>query len=241
MNKYAGYILGVNPNYTRKVLQDDDPRYYSMDTGRFVNNEGKEVKTMAEAVKLNDKIDLEYKTAFPPQRAVGAKPVRAAAKPGKIYSGAPGDLAPGPYRDLIERNEKEKKLFENLPIVSRNINKKTIKQSPIESDASVNRRTWKKVEENRAKGKADYEGFQTYEIMIAENHSDTKKLQKEITDNLNGYIKNKLPKIIPTPKILPTPRVEYISRPIIKEAGLNREFTRTKLADAAAVRKILDE
>ena len=239
MNKYKGYLNGVNPNFTRKVLQDDDPRYFTMDSGRFVNGKDEELKTMAEAIKVNDKIDEEYKTAFPPQKAIGAKPFRKENK--KIYSGKPGDLAPGPYRDLVEANKKEKKLFEDLPILSKNINKEMPHHHRIESDASVNRRTWRKVEENRAKGKADYEDFQTHEIMIANSYADTKKLQKEITDNLNGYIKSKLPKIIPTPKTIPTSRVEYVSRPVIKETGLNREFTRTKLADAAAVRKVLDE
>ena len=239
MNKYKGYLNGVNPNYTRKVLQDDDPRYFTMDSGRFVNGKDEELKTMAEAIKVNDKIDEEYKTAWPPQKAIGAKPFRKEKK--KVYSGNPGDLAPGPYRDLTEANKKEKKLFENLPIVSRNINQKIAKQNLIESDSSVNRRTWKKVEENRANGKADYEDFQTHEILIANSYADTKKLQKEITDNLNEYMKSKMPKIIPTPKTIPTPRAEYVSRPIIKEAGLNREFTREKLADAAAVRRVLDE
>ena len=179
MNSYKGYLNGVNPNFTRKVLQDDDPRYFTMDSGRFVNGKDEELKTMAEAIKVNDQRDEEYKKAWPPQKAIGAKPVRVAAKPGKIYSGAPGDLAPGPYRDLVEANKKEEKLFENLPVFSKNINQKIIKQSPIESDASINRRTWKKVEDNRAKGKADYEGFQTHEIIVANSYADTKKLQKE--------------------------------------------------------------
>ena len=108
MNKYKDYLNGVNPNFTRKTLQDDDSRYYTMDSGRFVNGEGKELKTMAEAIKVNDQIDEEYNTAWSPQKAIGAKPFRTAAKPGKIYSGAPGDLAPGPYRDLVEKNKKKR-------------------------------------------------------------------------------------------------------------------------------------
>jgi len=235
MNSYKGYLNGVNPNFTRKVLQDDDPRYFTMDSGRFVNGKDEELKTMAEAIKVNDQIDEEYKKAWPPQKAIGAKPVRVAAKPGKIYSGAPGDLTPGPYRDLVNRNKKEEKLFENLPIFSKNISKKITKQSPIESDASVNRRTWKKVEDNRANGKADYEGFQTHEIIVANSYADTKKLQKEITDNLNEYIKSKLPKIVQ--KQQPTPTPSFISNPQPKSKGIADEGL---LADLKIRREVLD-
>jgi len=79
MNNYKGYLPGVNPNYTRKVLQDDDDRYFAYEgsTGRFVNNVGQEVKTAKEAIAYNDKIDAEYKQAFPPQKMVGAKPARS--------------------------------------------------------------------------------------------------------------------------------------------------------------------
>ena len=154
-NKYKGYLNGVNPNYTRKVLQDDDPRYFSIDTGRFVNGKGEELKTMAEAVKVNDKIDKEYKEAWPPQKAIGAKP------------------------------------------------------------AAANRRTWQKVEKNRAKGKADYEDFQDHEIIVAESYRSTKKLQKEITDNLNEYLKNKIPEIVQQ-----TPTPSFISSPQPKSKGI---------------------
>ena len=79
MNNYKGYLPGVNPNYTRKVLQDDDDRYFAYEgsTGRFVNNVGQEVKTAKEAIAYNDKIDAEYKQAFPPQKSVAAKPARS--------------------------------------------------------------------------------------------------------------------------------------------------------------------
>ena len=81
MNNYKGYLRGVNPNYTRKVLQDDDDRYfaYESSTGRFVNNIGQEVKTAKEAIASNEKIDAEYTKAFPPQKMVGAEPVRSMA------------------------------------------------------------------------------------------------------------------------------------------------------------------
>ena len=79
MNNYKGYLRGVNQNYTRKVLQDDDDRYfaYESSTGRFVNNIGQEVKTAKEAIASNEKIDAEYTKAFPPQKMVGAEPVRS--------------------------------------------------------------------------------------------------------------------------------------------------------------------
>ena len=77
MSNYKGYLPGINPNYTKKILQDDDDRYFALDSGRFVNGLGQEVKTMKEAVAANDKIDAEYNKAWPPQKAINAKPVRA--------------------------------------------------------------------------------------------------------------------------------------------------------------------
>ena len=50
MSNYKGYLPGINPNYTKKILQDDDDRYFALDSGRFVNGLGQEVKTMKEAV-----------------------------------------------------------------------------------------------------------------------------------------------------------------------------------------------
>ena len=78
MNNYKGYLPGVNPNFTRKTLQDDDNRYFAYEsaTGTYVNGLGHEVKTVKEAITSNDKIDAEYREAFPPQKKVGAKPVR---------------------------------------------------------------------------------------------------------------------------------------------------------------------
>lgn len=79
MSNYKGYLPGMNPNRTRKIFQDDDDRYYAYEssTGTFVNNLGQEVKTAKEAIAINDKLDAEYKKAYPPQKAVGAKPFRA--------------------------------------------------------------------------------------------------------------------------------------------------------------------
>lgn len=196
-NKYAGYLLGVNPNYTRKVLQDDDPRYFSMDNGYFVNNKGEEVKTLAEAVEINDKIDKEYKEAFPPQRAIGSKPVRQSK----------------PVNKVVKKQQKET-LFQDI------FDKNGLRSKPkIESDASVNRRIWKKVEDNRAKGRADYQDFQDHEMIVANSYADTKKLQKEITDNLNEYIKNKIPEMVQT-QSYSTPTPSFIESPKPKSLGI---------------------
>ena len=208
MNKYKGYLNGVNPNYTRKVLQDDDPRYFSIDTGRFVSGDGKEVKTMAEAIAVNDKIDLEYKTAFPPQKAIGAKPIRAAKK------------------------QPKETLFQDM------FDKKGLRAKPkIESDASVNRRIWKKVEDNRTRGKADYEDFQDHEMMIANSYADTKKLQKTISDNLNEYIKQKIPELVSPRPSVPTPSFMQ-TKPEPKSLGIADERL---LKDLKIKREILDE
>ena len=207
--KYKGYLNGVNPNYTRKVLQDDDPRYFSIDTGRFVNGKGEELKTMAEAVKVNDKIDKEYKEAWPPQKAIGAKPVRDnlmlqairnSSTPVKGYVGGAT-----PVKKPVQQ-----RLFQDI------FDKNGLRRTPkTESEPSVNRRTWQKVEKNRAKGKADYEDFQDHEIIVAESYRSTKKLQKEITDNLNEYLKNKIPEIVQQ-----TPTPSFISSPQPKSKGI---------------------
>ena len=107
MSNYKGYLPGVNPNYTKKVLQDDDDRYFAMDSGRFVNGLGVEVKTMAEAVAANDKIDAEYNKAWPPQKAINAKPVRAIKSvPGinsKPKKDAAGYAKPGPFESTLNK------------------------------------------------------------------------------------------------------------------------------------------
>jgi hypothetical protein len=107
MNNYKGYLPGVNPNYTRKVLQDDDDRYFAIDSGRFVNGLGVEVKTMAEAVAANDKIDAEYNKVWPPQKAINAKPVRAIKSvPGinsKPKKDAAGYAKPGPFESTLNK------------------------------------------------------------------------------------------------------------------------------------------
>jgi len=104
MSNYKGYLPGINPNYTKKILQDDDDRYFAMDSGRFVNGLGQEVKTMAEAVAANDKIDAEYNKAWPPQKAVGAKPIRAVPvinkKPVKDVNGY---AKAGPFESTLNK------------------------------------------------------------------------------------------------------------------------------------------
>ena len=104
MSKYKGYLPGINPNYTKKILQDDDDRYFAMDSGRFVNGLGQEVKTMKEAVAANDKIDAEYNKAWPPQKAVGAKPIRAV--PGinkKPVKDVNGYAKAGPFESTLNK------------------------------------------------------------------------------------------------------------------------------------------
>ena len=107
MSNYKGYLPGVNPNYTKKVLQDDDDRYFAIDSGRFVNGLGVEVKTMAEAVAANDKIDAEYNKAWPPQKAINAKPVRAIKSlPGinsKPKKDAAGYAVPGSFESTLNK------------------------------------------------------------------------------------------------------------------------------------------
>jgi hypothetical protein len=107
MSNYKGYLPGINPNYTKKILQDDDDRYFALDSGRFVNGLGQEVKTMKEAVAANDKIDAEYNKAWPPQKAINAKPVRAIKSvPGinkKPKKDSEGYAKPGPFESTLNK------------------------------------------------------------------------------------------------------------------------------------------
>ena len=75
MSNYKGYLKGINPNNTRKLIMDEQSFAYEPATGTFVNGIGEEVKTMKEAIAKNEKLDTELKGLFPPQKAVGAKPV----------------------------------------------------------------------------------------------------------------------------------------------------------------------
>ncbi len=225
MNKYQGYLTGVNPNRLRKIAAEEKMYAYESATGTFVNGQGGEVKTMAEAIKKNEETEKELKEAWPPQKAIGAKNVSLTEVEKKIAT--MGDRkSDGAWKAFVERNkradiEEEKKRqlriknhtkqqwgiqdkkLADLPIIKNNINYQKIpnqdlksnmrnwireadnekKQNRIESDASVRRRVWDKVEKNRAKGKADYEDFAIHDIRIAEDVAGIKKLQKEVSDN----------------------------------------------------------
>ena len=49
---------------------------YESATGTFVNGQGGEVKTMAEAIKKNDETEKLLKAAWPPQKPIGAVNVK---------------------------------------------------------------------------------------------------------------------------------------------------------------------
>jgi len=273
MNKYDGYLTGVNPNRLRKIVGEEKMYAYESATGTFVNGQGGEVKTMAEAIKKNDETEKELKAAWPPQKAIGAKNVSLAEVEKKIATmGDP--KSNGKWREFVERNKRaeveEKKrqlriknhtkqqwgiadkkkndgvkyvgsrqyLFEDLPIVSRNINKKIPIQDRIESDASIRRRVWAKVEKNRAKGKADYEDFATHDIMIADEVADTKKLQKEISDNLNAYLTDAVKDKRFAAAIAPVPTPDFIRNPKPKSMGIaNPEL----IAERHIISEVLNE
>ena len=273
MNKYDGYLTGVNPNRLRKIVGEEKFYAYESATGTFVNGQGGEVKTMAEAVKKNDETERELKEAWPPQKAIGAKNVSLTEVEKKIAT--MGDRkSDGAWKAFVERNkradiEEERKrqlriknhtkqqwgisdkkkndgvkyvgsrqyLFEDLPIVSRNINQKIPKQNLMESDASIRRRVWAKVEKNRAKGKADYEDFATHDIMIADEVADTKKLQKEISDNLNAYLTDAI-KDKRFVNSTPVPTPDFIQNPKPKSMGIaNPEL----IAERQIISEVLNE
>ena len=124
-------------------------------------------------------------------------------------------------------------LFEDLPILSKNINKNIPNHRRTESDASVRRRVWEKVEKNKAKGKADYEDFADHEIMIAEDVAGIKKLQKEVSDNLNAYLTDAVKdKRLVNYTHIPTP--DFIKNPKPKSMGIAHP-------ELAAERKIISE
>ena len=273
MNKYQGYLTGVNPNRLRKIAAEEKMYAYESATGTFVNGQGGEVKTMAEAIKKNEETEKELKEAWPPQKAIGAKNVSLTEVEKKIATmGDP--KSNGAWKAFVERNEKadieeekrrqlriknhtkqqwgiaDKKkndgvkyvgsrqyLFEDLPIVSRNINKKIPIQDRIESDASIRRRVWAKVEKNRAKGKADYEDFAIHDIRIAEDVAGIKKIQKEVSDNLNAYLTDAVKdKRLVNSTPVPTP--DFIRNPKPKSMGIaNPEL----IAERQIISEVLNE
>ena len=253
MTKYEGYLTGVNPNRLRKIAAEEKMYAYESATGTFVNGQGGEVKTMAEAIKKNEETEKELKAAWPPQKAMGAKNVSLAEVEKKIATmGDP--KSNGKWREFVERNKRveaeEKKrqlriknhtkqqwgiadkkkndgvkyvgsrqyLFEDLPILSKNINKNIPNHRRTESDASVRRRVWEKVEKNRAKGKAEYEDFATHDIVIADEVAEIKKLQKEVSENLNAYLTDAVKDKQYVAAIVPTP--DFIKNPQPKSMGI---------------------
>jgi|ETNmetMinimDraft_16_1059900.scaffolds.fasta_scaffold60426_2 hypothetical protein len=275
MNKYQGYLTGVNPNRLRKIAAEEKMYAYESATGTFVNGQGGEVKTMAEAIKKNEETEKELKEAWPPQKAIGAKNVSLTEVEKKIATmGDP--KSNGAWKAFVEKNkradiEEEKKRqlriknhtkqqwgiqdkkLADLPIIKNNINYQKIpnqdlksnmrnwireadnekKQNRIESDASVRRRVWDKVEKNRAKGKADYEDFAIHDIRIAEDVAGIKKLQKEVSDNLNAYLTDAVKdKRLVNYTHIPTP--DFIKNPKPKSMGIAHP-------ELAAERKIISE
>ena len=105
MNKYDGYLTGVNPNRLRKIVGEEKFYAYESATGTFVNGQGGEVKTMAEAVKKNDETERELKEAWPPQKAIGAKNVSLTEVEKKIAT--MGDRkSDGAWKAFVERNKR---------------------------------------------------------------------------------------------------------------------------------------
>ena len=272
MTKYEGYLTGVNPNRLRKIAAEEKMYAYESATGTFVNGQGGEVKTMAEAIKKNEETEKELKAAWPPQKAMGAKNVSLAEVEKKIATmGDP--KSNGKWREFVQKNkaadiaeqkrqlriknhtkqqwgisDKKKNdgvkyvgsrqyLFEDLPILSKNINKNIPNHRRTESDASVRRRVWEKVEKNKAKGKKDYEDFADHEIMIAEDVAGIKKLQKEVSDNLNAYLTDAVKDkrfVNSTP--IPTP--DFIQNPKPKSMGIaNPEL----IAERQIISEVLNE
>ena len=253
MTKYEGYLTGVNPNRLRKIAAEEKMYAYESATGTFVNGQGGEVKTMAEAIKKNEETEKELKAAWPPQKAMGAKNVSLAEVEKKIATmGDP--KSNGKWWEFVQKNkaadiaeqkrqlriknhtkqqwgiaDKKKNdgvkyvgsrqyLFEDLPIVSNNINKKMPNHHRTESDASVRRRVWEKVEKNRADGKADYEEFATHNIVISDEVAEIKKLQKEVSENLNAYLTDAVKDKQYVAAIVPTP--DFIKNPQPKSMGI---------------------
>ena len=279
MNKYQGYLTGVNPNRLRKIAAEEKMYAYESATGTFVNGQGGEVKTMAEAIKKNEETEKELKEAWPPQKAIGAKNVSLTEVEKKIATmGDP--KSNGAWKAFVERNKKadieeerkrqlriknhtkqqwgiQDKKLADLPIIKNNINYQKIpnqdlksnmrnwireadnekKQNRIESDASVRRRVWDKVEKNRAKGKADYEDFAIHDIRIAEDVAGIKKLQKEVSDNLNAYLTDAV-KDKRLVNYIHTPTPDFIKNPKPKSMGIaNPEL----IAERQIISEVLNE
>jgi len=238
MTKYDGYLTGVNPNRLRKIVGEEKFYAYEGATGTFVNGQGGEVKTMGEAIKKNEETEKLLKAAWPPQKAIGAVNVRLTDNERRknFYNkkyGLPKQYDVKKENGGVKYVGSREHLFEDLPILSKNINKKISKQNRIESDASVKRRVWEKVEKNKANGKEEYEDFADHEIMIADGVADTKRLQKEISDNLNAYLTDAVKDkrfVNSTP--IPTP--DFMKNPKPKSMGITNP-------DLVAERKIISE
>jgi len=242
MNKYDGYLTGVNPNHLRKIVGEEKFYAYESATGTFVNGQGGEVKTMAEAIKKNEETEKLLKAAWPPQKAIGAANVKMtnAERRKNLYNkkyGLPKQYDVKKENGGVKYVGSREHLFEDLPVLSKNINKKMPNHRRIESDSSVRRRVWEKVEKNKAKGKKDYEDFADHEIMIAEDVAGIKKLQKEVSENLNAYLTDAVKDkrfVNSTP--IPTP--DFIQNPKPKSMGIaNPEL----IAERQIISEVLNE
>ena len=204
----------------------EDKRFFNITKDyRYKNGNGAEVETMAEAVSLNDHVENILNTVednydgdpifqqvienSPNKVPFVTKAERLAADK-QIAKVANQQDSRGLFKKLVKADEARAK--------KRELN--GLRRTPkTESRTAANRRTWKKVEDNRANGKADYEGFQDYEITIADSYANTQKLQKEITQNLNEYMKNKIPTLL-NQESTPVPTPSFISNPQPESRGI---------------------
>tara|TARA_R110000787_G_scaffold285118_2_gene399879 strand:+ start:362 stop:1093 length:732 start_codon:yes stop_codon:yes gene_type:complete len=236
--------------------KEEDKRFFKLtEDYRYKNGNGAEVKTMAEAVSLNDHVENILNTVednydggqifqqvienSPNKVPFITKAERLAADK-QIAKVAKQQDSRGLFKKVVKADEaraKKRELKRKQPetLFQDIFDKDGLRRTPkTESRAAANRRTWQKVEANRSKGKADYEGFQDYEITIADSYANTKKLQKEITKNLNDYMKNKIPTLlnqesapVPTPSFISNPQPEskgIADDRLIKDAKLRNEI-----------------
>ena len=208
MTKYEGYLTGVNPNRLRKIAAEEKMYAYESATGTFVNGQGGEVKTMAEAIKKNEETEKELKAAWPPQKAMGAKNVSLAEVEKKIATmGDP--KSNGKWREFVQKNKAADIAEQKRQLRIKNHTKQQWGIADKKKNDGV---------KNRAEGKADYEDFATHDIVIADEVAEIKKLQKEVSENLNAYLTDAVKDKQYVAAIVPTP--DFIKNPQPKSMGI---------------------
>jgi hypothetical protein len=180
----AKEIRASIPVEVRDILNEQLTYQFDASIGKYVNGNGDKIDGGSEGTNKVIKHNEEV-AEFAPGGEV--KKLKDKAKE-KVYGAVLNKkkfkpMDPGLKKQLKEIGfEYSEKLFENIPPLKKEIGNKDPKTKEnikiLQQNHEAKNYVWKKVRENRARGKKDYEDFSTSDIVVAEEkRKDFKKIK----------------------------------------------------------------